>query len=351
MKGRRTKGFPAFLAALILLLGVISFPAQAAGGAEKELIPGGMPFGVKLYTKGALVLGTTGVETVSGLASPAKDCGIRAGDVIIRAGGAEFDSAEELIGIVSGTGGRPIVLTYLRGEEECRAEITPVKELETGIYRIGALVRDSAAGIGTVTYIVPGTLEFGGLGHGIYDSGTSVLMPLKSGTVVNVDISSVVKSERNEPGELRGEFSGKPCGELIANTEQGVFGRFYSMPENAGKPVPVARREELTEGKASILTTVKGGEAREYEAEIERVYAGSGKTKNFLIRITDKRLKDASGGIVQGMSGSPVIKDGKLVGAVTHVLVNDPLCGYGIFIGNMLSAEQTCGYEAEGIAA
>ncbi|MBR4799519.1 MAG: SpoIVB peptidase [Clostridia bacterium] len=354
MRNKSAKVFSAVLAALLISLPAAApVTAYAAGtAAANALIPGGMPFGVKLYTKGALVLGTTGIETVSGLTSPAKDCGLRAGDVIVRAGGAEFDSADELIRIVSGSGGRTLVLTFMRGEEELRAEVTPVRELESGKYRRGALVRDSAAGIGTVTYIVPGTLEFGGLGHGIYDAGTSVLMPLKRGSVVNVDISSVVKSERNEPGELHGEFSGKPCGELTANTAQGVFGRFYALPANAGEPIPVAAPGELTEGKASILTTVKGGDARPYEAEIERVYSGSGKTKNFLIKITDKRLLETAGGIVQGMSGSPVIKDGKLVGAVTHVLVNDPARGYGIYIGNMLSASEAGASEsAYGLAA
>ncbi|MBR0232001.1 MAG: SpoIVB peptidase [Clostridia bacterium] len=351
MKSKRAKWLSAILAALVISLPAAAPAARAAGAnAAVELIPGGMPFGVKLYTKGALVLGTTGVETVSGLASPAKECGLRAGDVIIRAGGVEFESAEELIETVSGAGGKPIVLTYLRGEKEYRAEVTPVRELESGKYRIGALVRDSAAGIGTVTYIVPDTLEFGGLGHGIYDAGTSMLLPLRRGSVVNVDITSVVKSERNEPGELRGEFSGKPCGELTANTDQGVFGRFFALPEGAGKPIPVAERGELSEGKASILTTLSGGGPREYEAEIEQVYNGSGKTKNFLIKITDERLKDSAGGIVQGMSGSPVIQNGKLVGAVTHVLVNDPLRGYGICIENMLSAAEPC-CAADGLAA
>ena len=341
MKSKKTFITVAVLAALVLSLPAAApFGVSAAGvKTENGLIPGGMPFGVKLYTEGAVVLGTTGVETASGLASPAKDCGLCAGDVIIRAGGSGFESAEELIEIVSGSGGKPLVLTFLRGETEMRAEVTPVRELESGKYRIGALVRDSAAGIGTVTYIVPGTLEFGGLGHGIYDSGTSVLMPLKRGTVVNVDISSVVKSEKNEPGELHGEFSGKPSGELEANTDRGVFGRFYALPQNAGGAIPVAAWDEIAEGKASILTTVEGDEAREYEIEIERVYSGSGKTKNFLIKITDKRLKEITGGIVQGMSGSPVIQNGRLVGAVTHVLVNDPLRGYGIYIGNMLAAE------------
>ena len=337
---KSSKKIFAVLSALLLVF-VCVFPASAqvdGSGGVKTLIPGGMAFGVKFFTEGALVLGTTGIETAGGIVSPAKNAGLMPGDVIIRAGGKEFESAAELIELISGCGGKDIAIVYMRGEKEQKTQLTPARELETGVYRIGALVRDSTAGIGTVTYIDPETLDFGGLGHGIYDSETSVLMPMSHGAVVNVDIDSVVKSERNSPGELHGVFGIKAEGELWANTEQGVFGRFYSAPSTAGKAIPVASRSELTEGKAKILTTVRDSEVAEYDIEIESVYSSSGSTKNFLIRVTDKRLIDAAGGIVQGMSGSPVIQNGKLVGAVTHVLINDPLHGYGICIENMLKS-------------
>lgn len=340
MKGRSSKKVFAVLSAVfILLLCIAPGSAEVKGvGGVKELIPGGMAFGVKFFTEGAIVLGTTGVETSGGVIAPAKDSGLASGDIIIRAGGKEFGSAGELAEIVCGCGGKPVVLVYIHNGEEITTEITPVRELESGEYRIGVLVRDSTAGIGTVTYIEPETLDFGGLGHGIYDSETAVLMPLGTGAVVNVDIESVVKSERNDPGELRGSFDVKAEGELWSNTEQGVFGRFYRLPENAGRAIPVATRSELKTGKAQILTTLDGDKVGRYEIEIECIYGGSGSTKNFLIRVTDKRLIETAGGIVQGMSGSPIIMDGKLVGAVTHVLVNDPLHGYGICIENMLNA-------------
>lgn len=310
--------------------------AQAAVGGVQELIPGGMAFGVKFFVDGAIVLGTTGVETATGVVSPAKDCGLKAGDVIIRAGGKEFESASELISVIEGSGGKPIHLAYLRNGNENTVAVTPVRDLENGDYRIGVMVRDSTAGIGTVSFIDPETLDFGGLGHGIYDSETGLLLPLARGAVVGVEITDVVKSERNDPGELSGQFDTKVIGELWENSEQGVFGRFKSLPANAQKAIPVASRGEIVEGKAHILTTLSDNRVGEYEIEIEHVYKNSGTTKNFLIRVTDPKLLEQTGGIVQGMSGSPIIQNGKLIGAVTHVLVNDPIHGYGICIENML---------------
>lgn len=336
MNNTKAKKLVAVLSAVIL---AFSFSASVSASTENigELIPGGMAFGVKFFTEGAIVLGTTGVETASGVVSPAKDVGLQAGDIIVRAGGMEFDSASELIRLIAGSGGKPIVIAYMRDGKESTVTVTPARDTENGAFRIGVLVRDSTAGIGTVTFIDPETLDFGGLGHGIYDTETGTLLPLSRGAVVEVDITDVVKSERNAPGELRGEFGHVTIGELWDNSEQGVFGRLSEVPDTAYEPMPVAPREELTEGKAYILTTLSGGEIGKYEIEIEHIYNGSGTTKNFLICVTDERLISQTGGIVQGMSGSPIIKDGKLVGAVTHVLIDDPLHGYGICIENMLN--------------
>lgn len=342
MKSRRGKKIFAVLTAVMIAFSVVVPATGIVSGANvggvEELIPGGMAFGVKFFTDGAIVLGTTGVETASGVVSPAKDAGLQTGDIIIRAGGTEFESATDLISLISGSGGKPIVIAYMRNGTENTATVTPVRDIESGEFRMGALVRDSTAGIGTVTYIDPETLDFGGLGHGIYDSETGLLLPLGRGAIVNVDITDVTKSEVNSPGELKGEFDNVGIGELWDNTEQGVFGRFTDLPQNAAEAIPVGAKEEVKEGKAHILTTLSGSEIGEYEIEIKHIYGGSGKTKNFLVQITDQRLIDQAGGIVQGMSGSPIIQDGKIIGAVTHVLVNDPLCGYGIFIENMLSS-------------
>ncbi len=336
MNGKNTKKLLALLTALLL---VFSLSASVSAKSEYgELIPGGMAFGVKFFTEGCVVIGTTGVESASGLASPAKDVGLKSGDIIIRAGGKEFKTAEELVAIIAGCGGKAVSLAYIRDGKENSVTVTPVRDRENGEYRIGVLVRDSTAGIGTVTFIDPKTKDFGGLGHGIYDSESAVLLPLARGAVVEVDITEVVKSAPNVPGELRGNFGNVAVGELWDNCEQGVFGSLAELPETSYKPIPIASREEVKEGEARILTTLSDGKIGEYTVEIEKIYSGSGTTKNFLIRVTDQKLIDQTGGIVQGMSGSPIIQNGKLVGAVTHVLVNDPIRGYGICIENMLNS-------------
>ncbi|MBQ8895760.1 MAG: SpoIVB peptidase [Clostridia bacterium] len=339
MNKNKTKSVSSVFLALLLVLSLSGgLNAAAATDNIGELIPGGMAFGVKFFTDGAVVLGTTGVETASGVVSPAKDAGLKSGDIIVRAGGKEFETANELISLISGSGGKPISIAYLRDGKEDTVTVTPARDTANGSYRIGVLVRDSTAGIGTVTFIDPETLDFGGLGHGIYDNETGTLLPLSRGAVVEVEITDVVKSERNSPGELRGKFGRVLVGELWDNTEQGVFGRLSEIPDTAYEPLPVAARGELAEGEATILTTLADGNIGEYRIEIEHIYSASGTTKNFLIKVTDERLIDQAGGIVQGMSGSPIIQNGKLVGAVTHVLIDDPLHGYGICIENMLGS-------------
>ncbi len=337
MKSRRLKKVLSIFAATIIAF-TISAPSSEATATTgiDTLIPGGMAFGVKFFTDGAIVLGTTGVETSAGVVSPAKDCGLRAGDVIIRAGGSEFKSASELIQRIAGCGGKPIVIAFMRDGEEKSTTVNPVRDIESGEYRIGVFVRDSTAGIGTVTYIDPETLDFGGLGHGIYDSETGLLLPLSRGAIVDVEITDVNKSVKNDPGELKGNFDSKVIGELWENSDQGVFGRFSSFPKNANEAIPIGKNSDVHEGKAHILTTLDGHTQSKYEIEIEHIYPGSGNIKNFVIHVTDKNLIERTGGIVQGMSGSPIIQDGKLIGAVTHVLINDPERGYGIFIENML---------------
>ncbi len=334
---RTAKRFFAALAAVLIAFTLV-LPASVSAKEELELIPGGMAFGVKFFTDGAIVLGTTGVETPSGVVSPAKDAGLQTGDVIIQAGGEKFKSATELTELIAGCGGKPISIGFIREGKEQTVNVNPAKELRSGNYQIGVFVRDSTAGIGTVTYIDPETLNFGGLGHGIYDSETGILLPLGRGAVVDVDITKVIKSEKNNPGQLQGIFGSIAEGELFENCEQGVFGSFNILPDGAVDAIPVGSRDELKKGKATILTTLSGSDIKEYDIEIEEILDKSGTSKNFLIRVTDKELLSKTGGIVQGMSGSPIIQNGKLVGAVTHVIINDPVHGYGICIENMLNA-------------
>lgn len=337
MAVRRTKKFLAIMAVFVLLFAfAIPSYAEESPGGVKELIPGGMTFGVKFFTKGVIIVGTTGVETANGIISPAKESGLKSGDIIIRAGGSEFESGSQLVKLISGSGGKPIVVAFIRNGVEQTATITPVRDLDDGEFKMGALVRDSTAGIGTVTFIDPETLDFGGLGHGIYDSETGLLLPLAKGAVVDVDITEVVKSQVNSPGELHGNFGKIQKGELWDNSEEGVFGRFDRLPKTQYQAIPIATKGQIKEGKAMVLTSLEDGEIEEYEIEIEKIYSSSGSTKNFLLKVTDQRLLEQTGGIVQGMSGSPIIQNGRLIGAVTHVLVNSPNQGYGIFIENML---------------
>ncbi len=326
-----------FLCACILISACIGGNAASvfAENAPREVIPGGMAFGVKYYAKGAIVIGVCDVETASGLASPARDAGLTVGDVIISAGGSEITGLEDLLQLVEECGGQKIEIEYTRNEQHMTAVVKPVIDRTANTYRIGVWVRDSTAGIGTITFIDAKTKRFGGLGHGINDSSTGMLMPFGKGSIVDVDITGVTKGRKSLPGELKGDFGRKELGTLCANTEVGVFGTYCDLPSGLASPVPVGTRRDLKTGKATVRSAVDGT-VRDYEIEIVEIYDDSGKTKNFLIRVTDKALLDITGGIVQGMSGSPILQNGKLVGAVTHVLVNDPTKGYGILIENML---------------
>ena len=208
-----------------------------------------------------------------------------------------------------------------------------------GQYKLGAWIRDSMAGIGTMTYYDPGTGVFGALGHGINDVDTALLMPLQSGNIMYSEVTDVKKGESGAPGELHGAFQvDRDLGTLSANTAGGVFGTLTDKSLTAGHTaMEVASRQQVHTGKATILTNIAGDTVEEYEVEIMRVYpAGSEDTRDLMIKVTDPVLLAATGGIVQGMSGSPVLQDGKVVGAVTHVLVNDPTRGYGILMERML---------------
>lgn len=317
-----------------LVCGIAAAPV-AADPAVREVIPGGMAFGVKYYAKGAIVIGLCDVETASGLASPARDAGLATGDIITAAGGKEINRLEDLLELIQASNGKKIEIRYTRDGVEQQVFVTPVCDRANNEYRIGVWVRDSTAGIGTITFIDAPSKKFGGLGHGINDSTTGKLMPFGKGSIVDVTITGIVKGRKSVPGELKGEFSSDEIGTLFSNTEAGVFGQYVSLPENLSAPVPVADDAELKTGKATVRTSVNG-KLEEYDIEIEEIYPDSGNTKNFLIHVTDNRLLTLTGGIVQGMSGSPILQNGKLVGAVTHVLVNDPTRGFGIYISNML---------------
>ena len=304
--------------------------------SDITLYPGGMPFGVKLYTDGVIVVGISEVDTESGKTSPASDGGLMVRDIINEVNGKAVTSTEEISAAVEQSGGEKISLTITRSGNRMSVDITPVFSKTDNMFRVGLWLRDSTAGIGTITFISPENNVFGGLGHGICDVDTGDLLPLRKGVVVDVTIKSITKGIVGNPGELNGYFTPGKIGSLLGNTECGVYGILSELPDiSYSKPLKIGLKNELKTGECEIFCTVND-KLDKYSAQIVKIGNKNAEQKNFVIKITDKRLLDATGGIVQGMSGSPIIQNNKLVGAVTHVLVNDPTKGYGIFIENML---------------
>ena len=301
------------------------------------MIPLGQAVGIKLFANGVLVVDVSALEGVGGK-SPAQKCGIREGDLLLTFNGEKIASTEHLQELLRQNGAQPAQLELQRGQENKTVEITPVCG-DDGSVRLGAWIRDSMAGIGTMTYYDPESGSFGALGHGITDVDTAQLMSLGSGSIMETTVKAVKKGEKGEPGELKGDFSvQRDVGTVTVNSDGGIFGTVSdsSFPAE-GQAVPVAAAEEVTPGRAVIRATISGDEIREYEVQIVKVYHDEDTTRNLLLRITDPELLQTTGGIVQGMSGSPILQNGKLVGAVTHVMINDPAQGYGIFAENMLT--------------
>ncbi len=304
--------------------------------SRKNVIVGGRPLGIRIYSDGLVVSSTE--DKISGEASPAEKSGIRQGDVLLSADGVPLRTNEQLMDIVSQGGGRSIRLRVRRDNEEFTASVTPVADETAHTYRLGLHVRDSIAGIGTLTFIDPSNNTFAGLGHGICDSESGCLMPMLEGDAVDAGITSVTPGVCGDPGTLVGSFTGsKPWGSLAMNSENGVYGRVIS-PDPDTSVLPVAFKQEILRGSARLITTINGTAPQSYDIEIEEIsYNDRSTSKNMIVRITDEALLSQTGGIVQGMSGSPIIQNGRLVGAVTHVFVNDPTRGYAVFTENMLS--------------
>ncbi len=304
-----------------------------------ELYAGGMPFGVKFFTEGVTVVGFHEVESDGGKVNPAAEAGLKQKDVILKVNGEALTGASQLTQLIENSGGKALTLSCRRGKNHFEVQLTPRFCPSEGRYKTGIWVRDSGAGIGTVTFIIPETGAFAGLGHGICDSDTGALVPMRRGAVSDVTIKSVVKGAAGAPGELKGYFNPGKSGSLLGNSSCGVWGVFSTLPEDCdGELMHVGTRDEIREGEAYILCTLDSNEIGKYAVEISNINHDAAGSKCFSVRVTDKALLDKTGGIVQGMSGSPIIQNGKLVGAVTHVLINDPTAGYGIFIENMLNA-------------
>ena len=315
-----------YSAALAVLCVILLLPAA---WAEPLLIPVGQTVGLQLRDNTVTIAAFDDL-----LGADAKNAGLKIGDCIVKVNGTPVHSAQQMRDALEASG-RTALLTIRRGGKELEAtvKVTPTD----GGAKLGVYLKQGISGIGTVTWYDPSTGKFGALGHGVNGS-SGVLMQMAAGSTYPAQVMSVTKGRSGHPGQLRGSCDGaESCGELLRNTPQGVFGK--SRQGWLGEAIPVGSADQVHPGQASIRSTVSNYTTGDYTVEILKVYPASRTDgRNLLLRVTDKALLEATGGIVQGMSGSPIIQDGKLIGAVTHVLVNAPDIGYGIFIENMLQA-------------
>lgn len=331
--------FSLILVALLLCIPTFAQEKSATplNLSEIELYPGGMHFGARIVTRGLTVVKFS--ETKGENASSAYIAGIREGDLITRVNETDINTIEDFVKAVDKNGSKLMKVTVSRNGTEMNFDLKPKYSSDDGKYKTGIWVKDSTSGIGTVTFICPETNVFGGLGHAICDSNTGKAIPISRGQVMNVEINGVQRGKIGTAGELKGTFQAKRVGTLFKNCSCGVFGllsRFcFTPPEDK---MHIALREEIKEGEAYIWCALDDEAPEKYTVQISSIDISNASLKNYKVKITDKRLLEKTGGIVQGMSGSPIIQNGKLIGAVTHVLINDPTQGYGIFIENMLKS-------------
>ncbi len=313
---------------------------------REYVIPGGQSIGVKLDVEDVLVVGLEEIETDEGQKiNPGLKAGLQIGDVIIAIDGIEVHSADDVKSIIENTDKNRVNLKIGRKDELLYLDIIPVKSASDGVYRLGLWVKEKTAGIGTLTFYSPADGTFAALGHGITDIETGAVLKVSEGQLLDARILSLKEGRKGSPGELRGIFyeADEPLGRLVSNTENGIFGVAYQRLENNqfSEPIEVADSSEVKKGAAYILTTITDDTVEKFDIEIESILDNDDSNKNMIIRVTDQNLLSASGGIIQGMSGSPVIQEGKLVGAVTHVLVNNPQRGYGIFAETMIDESKS----------
>ncbi len=321
----------------VALFGLFPIKEVAVSYYDKtSLIPGGELFGIRMETKGLFVSAIGKVETETGARCPGADAGLEAGDLLLRADGVELKSTADLLKLFTKSAGKSLEIEYEREGSVKKTFLSPAKSTDQS-YKAGLWVREGASGIGTITFIDPVDSSFAGLGHGICDTESGVLFPLGSGEVAPAIPEGVVKGKSGIPGEICGSLGKDHVGALLKNRKTGVYGTLSKNFAHDSAALPIALKNEVQTGKASILCTLDATGKQEYEIEIQEIIDKESKTKNMILHVTDPALLEKTGGIVQGMSGSPILQNGKIVGAVTHVLVQDPTRGYGIFIENMLS--------------
>ncbi|MEH7178670.1 SpoIVB peptidase [Neobacillus vireti] len=306
--------------------------------------PGGQSIGVKLNTVGVLVVGHHLVNTEDGKKSPGEIAGIKIGDIITEINGSKIEKMTDVAPFVQSAGqsGKALDLVISRESGKFNTKLTPLKDKGENSYKLGLYIRDSAAGIGTMTFFDPQSKKYGALGHVISDMDTKKPIVVEDGQIVRSTVTSIEKGSNGDPGEKLARFSSdrEIVGNIQKNSPFGIFGVLNKDLKNGimDKPLPIALSHQVKEGKAKILTVVNDDKVEEFEIEIvSTIPQKFPATKGMVIKVTDPRLLEKTGGIVQGMSGSPIIQDGKLIGAVTHVFVNDPTSGYGVHIEWMLN--------------
>lgn len=311
---------------------------------DLKVIPGGQTIGVKIKSDGIMVVGHHLVSVADNKkVSPGEEAKIQVGDLIQEIDGTYVNDVSKVADIVKKAGeqGKPITLKIRRNDTTVRLEMKPAYDVMDKMYRLGLYIRDSAAGVGTLTFYAPDQGVYGALGHVITDMDTQTPISVGEGHIVHSNVTSIAKSQNGEPGEKRANFfnESKVLGNIERNTSFGIFGKMVAAPDHslAKEAIPVAFAEEVKEGPAQIYTVVSGQKVEKFDIEVTHVSKQEfPATKGMVIKITDPRLLEKTGGIVQGMSGSPIIQNGKMIGAVTHVFVNDPTSGYGCFIEWML---------------
>lgn len=303
---------------------------------KSKVVPVGKAIGMKLYTEGVLVVGMSEINGKK----PYENSGIQEGDAIIEINNEQIENTNDLIETVNKSNGTTVEVKYKRNEQTITTSIEPAKVNENE-YKLGLWVRDATAGVGTMTFYEPSSGMFAALGHGIADIDTSELINIESGELTTTNILSIVKGQKGTPGEIRGTIeNSKSLGSIYKNTSFGVYGKVQSKNKldiNNMEEMNVALRDEIKTGKAQILCELENGKTEKYDVEIKKLYLNNNENnKSMVIKITDEKLIEKTGGIIQGMSGAPIIQNGKFIGAVTHVLVNDPTVGYGVFADIMI---------------
>ena len=300
----------------------------------------GSPFGVKLYTDGVLIVNITEFDTVGGTACPAKSCGLKSGDYILTVQGEKVYSNKDVEKLLQDNLGQPLRIVYSRNGKKHYTSIVPEISTKDNMYHLGMWLKDSSAGIGTLTFYDEEKGVLAGLGHALCDNDTGKMISVNRGSIVKAEILSVTKSRNVYAGELSGRFISWEYSKILTNSDKGIYA-VANEDFSENQLVELAGKQEIKEGTAEIITTINGVTPQAYKCEIKAINFSSGDTRNMVIEITDDKLLATTGGIVQGMSGSPIIQNGKLIGALTHVFVDNPRKGYAIFAENMSETAQS----------